>query len=106
VRESVAIKLVKLLAPMVKHIYAYEPIAKENAIEELKNLKNISYVDSSLEAIRDSHFLVIATEYSQFWNVSPEHFLQLKDKCIFDGRNILDKNKIESIGIHYFGIGR
>jgi len=106
VRESVAIKLVKLLAPMVKHIYAYEPIAKENAIQELKDFKNITYVDSSLNAIRDSHFLVIATEYSQFWNVSPKHFLQLKDKCIFDGRNILDKNKIESMGIRYFGIGR
>ena len=106
VRESVAIKLVKLLSPMVKHIYAYEPIAKENAIVALKDYKNITYVDSSLDTIQESHFLVIATECSEFWNVSPEHFLQLKDKCIFDGRNILDKNNIESIGIHYFGIGR
>ena len=106
VRESVAIKLVRLLAPLVNHIFAYEPIARENSIAELKDFKNISYVDSSLDAIQDSHFLVIATEYSQFWNVPPEHFLQLKDKCIFDGRNILDKDKIESMGIHYFGIGR
>ena len=106
IRESVAIKLIKLLSPIVKHIYAYEPIAKENAILALKDFKNISYADSSLDAIKESHFLVIATEYSEFWNVSSKHFLQLKDKCIFDGRNILDKDKVESIGIRYFGIGR
>ena len=106
IRESVAIKLLRLLAPMVKHIHAYEPIAIKNAMTELVEIKNISYVESSLDAIKNSHFLVIATEYSQFWNMSPEHFMQLKDKCIFDGRNILDKDKIESMGIQYFGVGR
>ena len=95
-----------MLAPIVKHIHAYEPIAIKNAMTELVEIKNISYVESSLDAIKNSHFLVIATEYSQFWNMSPEHFMQLKDKCIFDGRNILDKDKIESMGIQYFGVGR
>lgn len=106
VRESVAIKLIRMLAPLVKRIYAYEPIAVDNAANELKDCQNISYVDSSLSAIKDSHFLVIATEYAEFWNVSPNNFLQLKDKVIFDGRNILNKEKLADLEIKYFGVGR
>ena len=106
VRESVAIKLIKLLAPKVKKIYAYEPIAFQNASLELENFKYIILVDSAQEATAEAHALVIATEYSEFWNINPEIFEHLKDKCIFDGRNILDKEKIESAGIKYFGVGR
>lgn len=95
-----------MLAPLVKRIYAYEPIAVDNAANELKDCQNISYVDSSLSAIKDSHFLVIATEYAEFWNVSPNNFLQLKDKVIFDGRNILNKEKLADLEIKYFGVGR
>ena len=66
----------------------------------------IILVDSAQEATAEAHALVIATEYSEFWNVNPEIFEHLKDKCIFDGRNILDKEKIESVGIKYVGVGR
>mgnify|MGYP001158765644 CR=1 FL=1 len=106
IRESVAIKLITLLAPMVKKIYAYEPIASKNASKELNELNNIHFSNSALEALDRSNALIIATEYSQFWNVSPDHFLKLKDRVIFDGRNILDKEKLENIGIKYIGIGR
>lgn len=106
VRESVAIKLLKLLAPLVKKIYAFEPIAKENALLELKGIDNIYFSDSAVGDLQCAHALIIATEYSQFWNMSTEHFLQLKDKVIFDGRNILDKERLQDIGIKYFGIGR
>lgn len=106
VRESVAIKLLKLLAPLVKKIYAFEPIAKENALLELKGIDNIYFSDSAVSDLQCAHALIIATEYSQFWNMSTEHFLQLKDKVIFDGRNILDKERLQDIGIKYFGIGR
>ena len=59
------------------------------------HFKNIILVDSAQEAIAEADALIIATEYSEFWNVNPEIFEHLKDKCIFDGRNILDKKEID-----------
>ena len=106
IRESVAIKLIKLVAPLVKKIYAYEPIAQENASFELKGISNIHFSESALCDLHKADALIIATEYSQFWNTSAEYFLQLKDRVIFDGRNILDKDRLEDIGVKYFGIGR
>tara|TARA_B100001287_G_C22660444_1_gene520048 strand:+ start:154 stop:1491 length:1338 start_codon:yes stop_codon:yes gene_type:complete len=105
-RESVAIKLVKLLSTKVNKIIAHEPIGIKNAKQELSKLKNISYSKTPFGALKDADSLVIATEYSQFWNVSPETFSILRDKTIFDGRNILDKELLESHGIKYYGLGR
>ena len=31
---------------------------------------------------------------------------QLKDRVVFDGRNILDANEVQQAGLVYFGIGR
>ena len=106
IRESIGIKLIRLIAPLVNHIYAYEPVALKNAMVELEDIKNISFVSSSIEALQKSHFLILATEYTQFWNTSPDYFLHLKDRCIFDGRNILDKKLMLQHNITYFGIGR
>lgn len=106
IRDSIGIKLLRLIAPLVKHIYACEPIALENAKLDLIDIQNISFTESPIEAIHKSDFLVIATEYAQFWNIPHHHFLQLKDKCVFDGRNILDKKLMLQHNITYFGIGR
>ena len=73
IRESVAIKLVKLLSPKVNKIIAHEPIALKNAKKELSEFKNIVY-SKTLEHLRTPDSLIIATEYSQFWNVSPNIF--------------------------------
>jgi UDPglucose 6-dehydrogenase len=106
IRYSSAISLVKLLAKKVKTIRVYEPIAYKNAFDELKDFSNIIFVKTPEAAIANSDSLVIATEYTEFWNYPEENLLQLRDKCIFDGRNILDKEKIESVGIKYVGVGR
>ena len=106
IRYSSAISLVKLLAKKVKKIRVYEPIAYKNASDELKDFSNIIFVKTPEAAITNSDSLVIATEYAEFWNYPGENLLQLRDKCIFDGRNIMDKENMESFGLKYFGIGR
>ena len=106
IRESVAIKLVKLLSPKVNKIIAHEPIALKNAKKELSEFKNIVYSKTAFGALKDADSLIIATEYSQFWNVSPKTFSVLRDKTVFDGRNILDKHLLAKFGIKYYGLGR
>lgn len=106
IRDSVGIKIVKKLSPKVSKIFAFEPIAKKNAKDELRKLKNVHFKDSLRDATLNADCLIIATEYVEFSKLSPKHLEHLTDKCIFDGRNILKKEKFIKAGFKYFGIGR
>ena len=106
IRESVSIKLIKTLSHKVKLINVYDPIATKNAKIELSNINNINFLDSSSSALLGSNALVIATEWREFWKPDITELLKLKDKVIFDGRNILDKDLLKEKGFSYFGIGR
>tara|TARA_B100001250_G_scaffold65148_1_gene51589 strand:+ start:3201 stop:4511 length:1311 start_codon:yes stop_codon:yes gene_type:complete len=105
VRESVSIKLIKALSKKCKKLFLYDPVATESAKGELKEVKNIIFIDNPYSCIEDSDALVICTEWKLFWNPDFKKLQNLKDKTIFDGRNILNKDKLEQYGLKYFGIG-
>ena len=52
-----------------------------------------------------SNALIICTEWDLFKNPNVNKLKLLKDKTIFDGRNILDQDMVSKAGIDYFGIG-
>lgn len=106
IRESVSIKIIKILASHVKHISVYDPIAIDNARKELATISNITFEKTSYKAIDGTDALIIATEWREFWNTDIEILSKLKDKVIFDGRNILDKEFLISKGFSYYGVGR
>ena len=106
IRESVGIKLVRRLSPMVKEIKIFEPIAKKNAQLEHKNLSNVIFTPNLPSSVKGVDSLIICTECREFWNIDPSIFTKLIDKNIFDGRNILDKELLTDAGINYFGVGR
>ena len=106
IRESVGIKLVHYLAPYVKKLKVFEPIAIRNTKLAHKDIANITFSKSAGSAIDGSHALIICTEYREFWNFDLQRLAKLRDLNIFDGRNILDKRSVQEMGINYFGIGR
>ena len=62
----------------------------------------ISYADSSYDALKDVDALLIATEWSAFRNPDFEKMEELmKDAIIFDGRNLYD---LESMNARPFFI--
>ena len=65
-------------------------------------------VNNPYEACENSHAVAILTEWDEFvsydWNKIYKSML--KPAFIFDGRNILDKHKLEKIGFIYKGIGK
>ena len=105
IREAVSIKLVKLLSPNVKQLHVYDPKIREESITSLKKYKNIKFLKSKYENFNTSNALIICTEWDDFFDPEIKQLLQLKDKAIFDGRNILDSKKMEKNNISYFGMG-
>ena len=68
--------------------------------------KNLYYASSEMDSIKGVDALVICTEWLQFRNPNFDRLkLELKDKVIFDGRNLYDPEKLKLYGLIHVGIG-
>ncbi len=105
IRESLAIKLIYKLSPLVKSLVLYDPESMELAKLKIKTLKNIEYKSDKYKALDGSNGLIIATEWKEFWDPDIQSMKVLRDKIIFDGRNILNKSKFVDEGFTYIGLG-
>ena len=105
VRESVALKLISMLAPKVNSLKLYDPIANLHAKQSLIHVDNLKFYNEKYEAINGVEALVICTEWKEFWDLDVLKLDLMHNKLVFDGRNILDKSKMKSLGVEYYGIG-
>lgn len=106
IRESLAIKLIKVIASKVNSIYLYDPVAIPNSKIELKGISNLNYLKDKYDKIEECNLLIICTEWREFWDPDLTELKKLKNKQIFDGRNILDKKAMLLAKLQYYGIGR
>ncbi len=105
-RKSVALDVIKYLRGSGASIKLYDPAAMENAKKELGD-NQIEYVKSSEEVFVGSDALVILTEWEEFANLDYSTLVRkLKEKTIFDGRNLLDINLMKKLGVEYYSVGR
>ena len=104
-RDAVAMQLIRLLSPKVKALHLFDPKVKRQSVTSLKNYSNVKFLNSQYENFENADALIICTEWEDFINPEITHLSKLKDRVIFDGRNILDANKLAKNKIAYFGIG-
>ena len=103
-REAPAITIINALLEKGAIIKAYDPKAMENA--KLIFGDKITYSSSSYNALEDVDALLLITEWNEFRRPDFARIANiLKDKIIFDGRNIYDRNILESRGLKYIRIG-
>ena len=107
-REAPAIYVIKELVRRGAKIKAYDPEAINEAKEcYLKGVKNITYVDSKYDVLRDSNALVLLTEWKEFRSPDFDEIkMQLKSPVIFDGRNQYIVYDLENKGLEYYRIGK
>tara|TARA_Y100000310_G_scaffold345060_1_gene461500 strand:+ start:11014 stop:12375 length:1362 start_codon:yes stop_codon:yes gene_type:complete len=112
-REAPSLHLIDALLKSGAKFRVYDP----EAMSETKRILNLAYsneilerivfCDSPMECIEGSDALVLNTEWECFR--SPD-FNKIKnllsDSVVFDGRNLYDPKKLESLGFSYYGIGR
>lgn len=105
IRESSSLDNISLLLEKGAKITAYDSIAEENVKKILGN--KIEYSKDMYSCLEDADCLLIATEWSEFKNPNFEIMAQkMKNKIIFDGRNIFPLDLIENTEFFYKSIGR
>ena len=72
-----------------------------------KVLKDVQYGKDALAVARDSHCLMILTEWDEFKTLDYKKLLAvMKQPLLFDGRNLLDQDRMRALGFEYYGVGR
>ena len=105
IREAPALYMIKELLAAGATVSTFDPEAMKNAKQLLGN--TITFADSQYDTLRDADALVIATEWSEFRTPDFDKITSmLKNKAIFDGRNLFDLKQLENLGYHYVSIGR
>lgn len=105
IREASSLDNIALLTAKGAKITAYDLIAEENVKKLLGD--KIQYANTMYDALEDADALFIATEWPEFKNPNFELMAKkMKNKVIFDGRNMFPLEVAEQNGFYYKSIGR
>ncbi|NNG26682.1 MAG: nucleotide sugar dehydrogenase, partial [Ignavibacteriaceae bacterium] len=107
-RESPAYYVTRKLLEEKAHVVISDPQALENAKKDLKEFNNlIEYEEDPYKAAHNSHAIAILTEWDLYKNLDYKKIYDKMEKpaFIFDGRNILDHNKLFEIGFNVYPLG-
>jgi UDPglucose 6-dehydrogenase len=105
IREAPALSLVESLTAEGATVVAFDPEAMSNVKKAIG--EKIQYAANQYEALTDADALIIATEWSEFR--TPDFDMigaRLKNKAVFDGRNLFEAKQMAELGYHYESIGR
>jgi UDPglucose 6-dehydrogenase len=105
IREAPALYMIEHLLEAGANVVAYDPEAMEN-VKKLDKYK-IEYTTDQYTALEQADALLICTEWSAFRNPDFQKISdKLRNKVIFDGRNLFDLDKMRELGFYYKSIGR
>jgi UDPglucose 6-dehydrogenase len=105
IREAPALYIIDALVEAGATVTAFDPEAMKNVKEVMGN--KINFTESQYDALKNADALIIATEWSEFRTPEFEKISStLRNKVIFDGRNLFDLSQMNELGFHYESVGR
>jgi UDPglucose 6-dehydrogenase len=105
IREAPALYIIEELLAGGATVTAFDPEAMNNVRNLLGD--KINFAESQYEALHGADGLIIATEWNEFRTPDFIKIVKsLRNKVIFDGRNLFDVSAIRELGFHYESIGR
>jgi UDPglucose 6-dehydrogenase len=104
-REAPSVVIIENLLKEGAHVKAYDPVAMNEAKHKLG--ERITYGKDAYDVILDADALLVITEWPEF-RIPNFKVLErlLKNKVIFDGRNIYEPSEMKELGFTYYSIGR
>jgi UDPglucose 6-dehydrogenase len=107
VREAPSLEIIAALIARGATIVAYDPVAMPAARRALGDAPGLAFAATPMDAVAGADALVVVTEWKEFR--SPDFAVlrnALKERLVFDGRNLYDPALVRAAGVEYFSIGR
>jgi UDPglucose 6-dehydrogenase len=108
-RESPALRVCHALLEERAQVVISDPYALENARLDLgKAAEQVQFEIDPYAAAKGAHAIAVMTEWHQFAQLDYVRIFQsmMSPAFIFDGRNILDHNRLHGIGFNVYPIGK
>lgn len=104
-REAPSLVLISQLLDAGATVTAFDPVAMDECRRKIGD--SISYAPQMYDALKDADAMIVVTEWQEF-KVPKFTYIEraLKEKVIFDGRNIYSPAQMKEFGYTYYGIGR
>ena len=105
IREAPALYMIEALLAAGASITAFDPEGAKNVRQQIGD--KISYAKDEYEALAGADALIICTEWALFRTPDLDRVAgSLKERTIFDGRNLYELDEMAQKGFHYVSIGR
>lgn len=107
IREAPALENIEELLAEGVQIRAYDPEAMDNVRKVIGDNPNVLFTHTSYDALKNADALLIMTEWPLFRTPDFDKMNNLlKNKAIFDGRNLFEVEQMAELGYTYYSIGR
>lgn len=104
-REAPSLVTIDKLVNAGASFVAYDPVAMEETKRRIGD--KIEYVSDMYETVIDADAVILMTEWNEFRMPNYKVLDKLlKEKVMFDGRNIYEPAEMKEKGFEYYGIGR
>ena len=106
-REAPSRVIIKELLARGAKVQSYDPVAATEAQRVMEGWAGLSYAEGQKQALEGADALLIVTEWKEFRTPDFDGIAaSLRDKIVFDGRNLYEPELIRSFGLEYHSIGR
>ena len=103
-REAKSLEIIAALQDAGAAIRAYDPVAMDVAATMLKDVK---FTRSAYEAAEGADAVIVVTDWNEFKLLNLEKLgAGMKNRVMFDGRNLYQPDKARKLGFEYHSIGR
>lgn len=104
-RDAPALNIIQQLNRLGAKVKAYDPIVSQSGVSH--GLSGVQIESTPVMLADQCDALILVTEWQEFLKLDFSHLAsRMHQPVIIDGRNFLDKEKLQQAGFRYLGIGR
>ncbi len=106
-REAPSRVIIAELIARGARITAHDPVAMDEARHAFAPCERLDFAPTPMDAVRGADALLVVTEWRAFRSPDFERLgQQLRQRIVFDGRNLFDPQVMGQAGFEYYAIGR
>lgn len=108
IRETPAIDTAQALVKAGAKVRFYDPEAGDNFQKHMNQMEiPVDQFENKYDALSGADAMIVLTEWKQFRAPDFEEIRsRLKQKIIFDGRNLYNTHKVQEMGFKYYAVGK